>query len=489
MPFLIEHVTEVVVTVILTVLILTTGLCVVAVTRRQRRERYFQRLDELRQRFGPVITAVLTEKIEYARGLSALKSISGLDRDFILEQLCLEKRVTPAQVPILRKLCEDLGLVRGWQRRLTGQIDVASLRDAIARPEGMVERIGRLGFLLRAKGAENLGTILHHESWPLLVRALEDRHPDVRAVALRSLGAIGEQKSFPRLLEQLHAVVLKPASPLSLRAVKAALVNFPLQHAGGLLDTLRHSHPRLRFLATDIIREMVDRQAAMAEDFVLEPELFAPQLAEVFLTELCFDENADVRARAAPVVAYVRDPRATPALLTLLEDSQWFVRLHAVRALAKRQYMPQAAQIAGRLTDAHWMVREGAARTLLVFGRVGTDQLTQHFLGTKDRYSQEQITDEMQRAGLIPVLLAQYASETDAKGGQVIEQLAEMGKTSYMLEVLQSSSERSVRKKFLQDFGRHSDPQIQAWVRILATRETDPELRALAQNAVGRQGN
>jgi hypothetical protein len=46
---------------------------------------------------------------------------------------------------------------------------------------------------------------------------------------------------------------------------------------------------------------------------------------------------------------------------------------------------------------------------------------------------------------------------------------------------LMHSTDRHLRKRFLQDFGRHPDPQIQYWVGEMALRETDAELRALAQ--------
>ena len=203
-----------------------------------------------------------------------------------------------------------------------------------------------------------------------------------------------------------------------------------------------------------------------------------------FVTQLCFDENPDVRARAAPVIAYLDDRRATLVLLTLLDDDQWFVRLHTVRALSKRRYLPQVAEITRRLTDSNWMVREAAARALLVFGRAGIDQLSVHFLNTQDRYSREQVADEMQRAGLVPMLLADYAEERDGRQSRVIEQLAEMGKTSYLLAILEANSDRNLHKKFLNAFGRNADPQIKAWVKRLATQETDPELRALARASV-----
>lgn len=481
MPILIEHITELVFMGLLAVLLANGALVALAITRRQRREKYFERIDDLRQRYGPVIVGVLARKIDYQRGLTLLRDITGLDRDFVLEQLLMSRTPTPGQVPILRQLAEDLGLVRVWQRQLSGQFDVATLREAFTRPEGLLERIGRLSFILRARAAENLGTIRHEPSWPLLVKALADPHPDVRAVAVRALAAIGEPQSFPALVERLHEVILKPSSDVSLRAVKSALVSFPLTRAAGLLNSLTHRHPRIRFFAVDVLKEMVERRAASEEELLLDSKNFSPELSELFLTQLCFDQNPDVRARSAPVIAHLQDPRATPVLLALLDDSEWFVRLHAVRALAKRKYLPQAGQISRRLTDPHWMVREAAARTLLVFGRVGIDQLADHFLDSEDRYSREQVADEMQRAGLIPTLLTQYGNEADGRTAKVLEQLADMGKTSYLLSTMQTSSDRNLRKRFLEAFGKHSDPQIQGWVKQMAAREADPELRALAQ--------
>lgn len=485
MPFLIEHITEVVVAILILVLLANGVLVGIAVARRQRRERYFQRIDALRREYGRIIRDVVIGKMAYAQGLEALGRITGLDREFVLEQLCLEVQVVPRQVPILRKLCEDLGLVKTWQRHLAGEFDVATLRMALARPEGLIQRVSRLSFLRQAKCAENLGLIRHQPSWPLLIKALRGTHPDVQSAALRALAAIAEPASFPALVEALHEVVLKPQLPLSLRSVKTALIGFPLFQSTGLIASLDHTHPRIRFLATDIIREMVERDAAAFEDFVLAPPSFPAELVDLFLTRLCFDENADVRARSAAVISYLEDPRVVPVLLTLLEDPLWFVRLHTVRALSARKYLPQAPLVALRLTDENWMVREAAAKNLLGFGQLGLNHLYQHFLETQDRYSREQIVDAMQRGGLIPDLLNEYGSAIDGREGKMIEQLARMGKTSYLLTVLTRSQNRQLRKKFLEQFGGDADPQIKAWVWDVAHRELDEELRGMARARLG----
>jgi HEAT repeat protein len=484
MPFLIEHITEVVFSILVILLLANGAIVALAVTRRQRRERLFQRMDELRERYGPVIAALLAGKLDYSQGLEALKEISGLDRDYFLEQLCLARLPTAAQVPNLRRLTEDLGLVNIWRRQLAGQFDIATLRGALARPEGLFQLVGRLRFLLRAKSADNLGIVRHQPSWPLLLRALDDPHPDVQVAALRSLAAIGDPESFPGLVERLHAVVLNPALRLSLRSIKTALLAFPLTQAHALVPSLTHKHRRIRFFATDIIREMVEREAGEDEEFILEPKIFPEELRELFLTRLCFDDNPDVRARTAPVIARLADPRSAAVLLTLLEDSQWFVRLHALRAMAAPKFQPQAAAIARHLTDPNWMVREAAAKALLIFGQLGLRQLYENFLSSPDRYSREQIADEMQRSGLIPDLLKQYLEAGEGQEKRVMEQLAQMGKTSYLLALLARAPEQGWRKKFLEDFGRYPDEQIRNWVKRLATGEADPELRALAQAAL-----
>ena len=485
MPFLIEHITQVVFGILI-VLILGNGVLIgMAITRRQRREKYFRRIDTVRKEYRPVVAALLAQEKDYAEGLAGLKSIGGLDRLEILERLVLEQKPTPQQLPILSKLCEDLGLVRYWQSRLSNRIDPTSIREGLVRPTGMIERVARLSYLVRAQCAENLGFIRHHDSWPLFVEALDDPHPDLQSVAARSLAAIGEPKSFKPLVERLHKVLLDPQSVLSLRSVKSALVGFPLVHAAELKPSLQHPHRRIRFLATDIIREMVERESGGEEDFGLDKKNFDAELSEVFLAALPFDENPDVRARSAPVIAYIPDARSTAVLLTLLQDSEWFVRLHVVRAMAKRKFLTQANRVSESLTDPHWMVREAAARALLVFGRGGVDQLTEHFLATDDRYSREQIADEMQRAGLIPVVLEQFTNNVNPRAGLVLDYLTNMGKTSYLVSYLDASADHTMQRKFIEGFGQRPDPQIRIWVRKISRETTDPSLQAIALAILG----
>jgi hypothetical protein len=231
--------------------------------------------------------------------------------------------------------------------------------------------------------------------------------------------------------------------------IKGALLGFPLRRASELAESLKHSHPRVRFLAAEVVREMVERSCyagGIEEQQVLKPADFAPELADLFLTRLVFDENPDVRARAASVVALLDDPRVTLRLVTLLDDAQWFVRLHAVRAIAQPRHITLAEHVTHRLADANWRVREAAVRVLLSFGPAGAERLREHFLTTRDRYSLEQIAEELERAGLLSVLPGEYGRDGDCRKAQVIELLTELGKSNYLPAGLASGSRRSLAR-------------------------------------------
>jgi HEAT repeat protein len=430
----------------------------------------------------PLVSGVLGRTVGYAQGVAELKKLGEKHQPELIEQLVLEKLPPADQMPAMTRLCEDLGLVKRWHERL-------AVSGAGRGFKGYLEKLFGVAYLDRARCAENLAAIHHRASWPMLVKSLDDPHPDVREVCMRGLGTLLEPQSFPALVQRLHAVILDPDdSKIAFRTVKSAVVSFPLSQAVVLEPSLRHEHRRIRFLCTDVIREMVEREAEGHSDFYLDPGNFAPSLIELFLNTQSLDENPDVRARCAPVIAFLRDPRAIPVLMGLLEDPEWFVRLHTVRALAKPRFEGQLLQIAQRLADPRWMVREAAVRTLLSFGDSGVAVLYDYFLTSEDRYSREQIADEWQRAGVIPTLLGNYSRQPHSRERQVIEQLAHMGKTSYLIGLILGSADAPLRKQFLQDFGRHSDPQIQSWVTWAAANETDPEVKALAATRKGEAG-
>jgi len=472
----------VVTTLLVGVLVATGLLFLLAIARRWQRDEYLRRLDRLREAYAPVVSQLVANQLAYPDALSILNSISTPDRLAVLELLCLEKKPSHAALPLIRGLCEDLGLVAHWQENLRQRADAVPWRAALAHPKTLWLRLTHLGFLERAKSAEHLGVIHHQPSWPLLVGALRDPHPDVQQVAERALGAIAEPQSFGPLLGRLHTAVLDPSAGICPRSVKAALSSFPLEQAAQLVPSLQHEHPEIRFLATDIIRQMVRRRARHESELMLGPEDLGPELCDLFPTALCFDESPDVRARAAAVVAHLQGPQATAALFNLLHDEQWFVRVHAVRAMARRASLFELTETARCLSDPHWLVRQTAAKTLCLFGPRGLTEIFEHFLRTEDQAARDQIAEELQRAGLIPIALRGYASHAQGREARLLEQLVQTGKTRCLMEVLANGCDENLRRRFVQDFAHWGNSEFQAQLRMLTTNlpqaggEAVPEL-------------
>lgn len=488
MPFLIEQIIEAV--LVLFALVLLGDLCLIGIVlvRRKSRQEFYQRVDALREQYRPVIADVLSGQVAYEKGLEELRGITGQDRLSMLEILCLEHKPAPTEEPLLRRLCEDLGLVRIWHQRLAGRFDRITLWGMFKNPFGLVAQTRFLRFLVRSKCAENLGLIRHEPSWPLLAQALDDPSRDLQASAVRALAAIRHPDSLPALIKRLHRAVLDPDPVFSVRTLKSAMVSFPIENAGELAASLRHPNPRVRFLATDIIREMAERESRGSPDFRLDHSMTREQ-AELFLTKLPFDPNPDVRARTAAVVACLDDARSDPILFALLKDTEWFVRLHAVRSLAKPRFLSRADWATHALTDPEWRVREAAVRTLNALGPVGLDRMTTHFLATHDRYSREQIADEFQRAGVIPQLLARCIENSDSRERVVLSRLAEMGKTSCIISVLDlGKGKDGLGKKFLCELRQKTAVPISQWTERPALQDSDVRSRTHSIPAIKRPG-
>jgi len=157
-------------------------LIALALVRRKQRAKRFREVDELRRLSFPIISSLAAGTLDYEPALQVLSEIfpSGPDRAQVVERV-LFGGVNPASIsmPVLRRLALDFGLVELWERRLLCCTNPVSWRQAVSHPENTLGRIRTLRILPRAQSAERLGLIGHAPSWRLLVRALEDPHPEV----------------------------------------------------------------------------------------------------------------------------------------------------------------------------------------------------------------------------------------------------------------------------------------------------------------------
>jgi HEAT repeat protein len=448
----------------LTLFALLGGVVGFVVIRRIRRDYKSRLLDQTQILCKAILEELAGGAIHYSDALDRLRRLPKVHiRTSLASILAEDRNPSPERAETLRKLCEDLGLVALWRRRLAaGRLStVSKLASYLSRHRGP------LNFVLRAEAAEYLGIICHRPSWPLLVGALDDPSATVRSAAVRNLARILEPDSFEALADRLESVAEDPAPSISVRSLKMALASFPATEAVRLRRLLEHCRPRVRVLAGEVVALMVQHEAAEGGNRDAGPHGLAPEVVEIFLTRLATDEDPDVRARAADVVAHFDLFRALPVLTHLLGDPVWFVRMHAVRAFRRQRLAPLAA-VTQRLTDPHWRVREAAARTLAARGRSGVRRLFEHFLSTEDRYSQDQVAEQIARAGLLSSVIERYGEFGHELETRFVEELVMRGFGHILLTTLRNGVRPEKSQVLIQDLSRHSNGNVEMFLRQCA---------------------
>ncbi len=471
-----SQVTSLASVVLATVTVGTLALAAGAMVRRWHQDRFDRRVKSLCIHYAPTPATLLEGKYS-AQCLASLRTLPVSSLELLLEPLLLKCVSAPALATVLEKLCLELGLIDVWQRRILDQFGPISLRAALASPDGLLHLLPRLHFLLRAQSARNLGLLRHQPSWPILVKALDDPHPDVQQVALRSLAALREPRSFPALLDRMRKTVTENHSCLSLYSLKVAMAGFPLSQAPQILPSLRHPHPRVRSAAAEILREMAKGEPDG------KPALFQYQsVFERELATLTSDADPDVRTLAAEVIAHLDTALSSSVLRQGLQDPQWSVRREALRTLAQRPGLLPMAEVQGCFTDSHRMVRQAALRALLAYGREGVSKLYEQFLATEDEALREQIIEELEHSGLVLSLLQNYGESPANLETRVVDRLVTMGATRYLHAALTNSSGRQLLQILFEKLEERRQPKIEAWGRLCAALDAarEPE-----QNAYG----
>ena len=452
----------------------TLALAAVAMARRWHHDRFDRRVKDLCLHYAPT-PATLLEGKHSAQCLASLRPLPLSNLELLLEPLLLKCVSAPALATVVEELCLELGLIDVWQRRILDQFAPVSLRVALSSPDGLLHFLSPLHFLLRARSARNLGLLRHQPSWPILIRALDDPHPDVQQVALRSLAALREPRSFPALLDRMHRTVTENHSPLSLYSLKAAMAKFPLSQAPQLLPSLRYSHPRIRAAAAEILREMAKSEPAG------KPALFQYKSAfDRELAALACDADPEVRALAAEVITRLDTVLSGSVLRHALQDSQWSVRRGALQTLAQRPGLLPIAEVQGFLADHHRMVRQAALRALLAYGHEGVSKLYEHFLETEDGALKEQILEELEHSGLVSSLLQNYGESPGNLETRVVERLVTMGATHYLQAALSNSSGRQLLQILFEKLVERREPKIETWTKLCTARDAarEPERTA-----------
>jgi len=349
----------------------------------------------------------------------------------------------------------------------------AAMADAL-RPEGQTSAGAS-----RAAGAE-----------AALARAFESRSAWLRRAALRTLGAIGGERStgiLLRALEDRDALVRLDACGVAARGA------FP---AAGGPRILRALSARLFDERRGVRAEAARALGLLAERLAREAKTDAPALeeaAESLARAASRDADPATRAAAVEAVARFAGERAFDVASKALAEDDDRVRESAVRALAISARGRALAALERATKDDSGRVRVTAAAAL---AHVGTDDAVAALVRTlslKDEDLRSQATAALGRVGssrAVEALRALLAHEAGEVRREAAQALGDLGDAASMesLARLASDHRADVRAAAVEALGRLADLRAAGVVRTgLADR--DAEVRARAAEAAGRIGD
>jgi hypothetical protein len=270
---------------------------------------------------------------QYAPLVIRLANEEETDEEAMRRLVALESRQWAAAGPVAIRLLEDLRgpardrLVELFERRgVTGQA-VDDIRSRIPAT--------------RARAAEVLGLLGHRPAVPELRRVLRDRDPDVRQVATRALGRIEDPAAVLPLIETLgadrpvpkHIVAqaVRRLGPSVLPALSAAVNHTDPEVREVAIETLgmaggHDAAPAIiAALGADDVA-VVRARAARALGMLGLPSAERP------LLDATQDAEPDVRAAAVQALADLGAP-AVPRMRELLGDPDYTVARASARSL------------------------------------------------------------------------------------------------------------------------------------------------------------
>jgi HEAT repeat protein len=190
-----------------------------------------------------------------------------------------------------------------------------------------------------------LGDLELRQAVPDLCRLLTDRHLEVRVVAVRALGRIGDPAAAWRLIASLdqhdpvpsllatHTLVqLGPEAEVTLSAAldhPQARVRAVCVDALGLLGATGSVHRMARILQED---NVLDVRVAAAVNL---GKLGTRSAIEPLTGALTTARPTALRAAAAKALGNLGAPSAVPALAALLDDEHYWVAHNAAHALRR----------------------------------------------------------------------------------------------------------------------------------------------------------
>ncbi|MGX6607069.1 HEAT repeat domain-containing protein [Micromonosporaceae bacterium Da 78-11] len=238
----------------------------------------------------------------------------------------------------------------------------------------------------RARAAQLLGDLELRQAVPELCRLLTDRDHEVRVVAVRALGRIGDPSAAWRLIASLDQ-----HDPLPSLLATHTLAQFGTDAEVTLSAALDHPQARVRAVCLDALG-LLGATGAVG------------RIARV----LREDENLDVRVDAAVNLGKLGARSALDPLIGALHHGRpSALRAAAARALGELGAASAVPSLVGLLGDDEFQVAHEAAHSLRRLGRPGVQALRDAVDGEPDGRAADHCREALAVAAIHDVEMAE----------------------------------------------------------------------------------
>jgi hypothetical protein len=395
--------------VIIFVFGLSVASVLVSITRRVGNKRRYEKIDRLREKFRPVISAIITSgsigSIQQFMNTSKIRT--GSHEWAALEQVLFELSEQKGQKNYTRILFDAFGYTKYYHNQLSSRGSSIKLSSA-------ADKLGRIGDPSAIEGIANL---------------LNHKKSEVATVAFRSLCRIGTDNALHHVLVSLPTLLENKR--VTIKAIQTSLLLFGSWANDMLLQYARTTdHPEIL--------------AVILETLVAFPA--RREITEFALSTLSHPDP-EVRAKALRVMAcngmgtFSYDSKV---FSQVLNDPVWFVRLQAAKTIGKVKCENFIEMLKKLALDERWQVRDAATLALVELEEVSLDAFLE-LLETPDRYAKESISEEIQRSGFVLNLIEYLGSpnlERKTKAERILTSMHRMGFSSPLREAMEDGKRR-----------------------------------------------
>jgi HEAT repeat protein len=235
----------------------------------------------------------------------------------------------------------------------------------------------------RASSAMLLGRMRSDAAVAALVDLMGDEDDDVRMVAARSLAAIGD----PAAVEALTVALADPSRWTATTV------------ASDLVEMGPAAVPTLVEIASATASGRAGAQEAAVTAVRVLGEIRDPRAEPVLIRLLQEATDLDLRARAAVALGELGGPLAPQALRTALRDPAWQVRAQAASSIGALGDRGSVAALSAAIADREWWVRRNCAEALGALGDAGREALAA-LSGSSDPYVRDRCVAVLQELSL-----------------------------------------------------------------------------------------